>query len=65
MYFYLNDHYMAATDYVDALDAGIEPEPDSQYFVAPYIQEIFSEVVETKRPDIAAIIKNKTSMYLS
>ncbi len=63
--FYLNDHYMISSDYTDALDVGMTPEPDSQYWVAPFIQKAFSEIVEARRPDIAKLIKSKTSMHLA
>jgi hypothetical protein len=62
--FYLNDHYMMASDYVDCLDCGLTPEKDSQYYVAPFIQEIFNGVIKKNRMDIAIEIKNKTPMLL-
>lgn len=62
--FYLNDHYMMSSDYVDSLDCGLTPEEDSQYFVAPFIQKIFDNVIKKNRMDLAEAIKNKTSMKL-
>lgn len=62
--FYLNSHYMISSDYTDALDVGLVPEPDSQYWVAPFIQKVFTEVIDVKRPDVAALIKKNTSMQL-
>jgi hypothetical protein len=61
--FYLNDHYMMSSDYVDYLDMGMQPVEGSQYYVAPFIQEIFDELLKRNRPDIAKVIK-KTSMKL-
>ena len=55
---------MLSSDYRDSLDCGLTPEPDSEYFVAPYIQEIFDQVLVKKRPDIAAVKKSNTSMHL-
>lgn len=63
--FYLNDHYMSSSDYVDYLDMGMQPVEGSQYFVAPFIQEIFSDVLKKDRPDIAKEIKDHTSMELA
>lgn len=63
--FYLNDHYMMSRDYIDSLECGISPEPDSEYWVCPFIQEIFDSVVTKYRPDVAAAIKQKTSMHLN
>jgi len=62
--FYLNDHYLMSSDYIDSLDAGMTPEEDTQYWVAPFIQEIFDGVIKQHRPDIATEIKNKTEMKL-
>ena len=62
--FYQNDHYMMSSDYIDSLDCGLVPEEDSQYWVAPVIQNIFDKVIKANRPDIAHIIKIKTAMKL-
>ena len=62
--FYLNDHYFMSSDYVDYLDVGMTPEEDSQYWVAPFIQEVYTEIIKKYRPDIAIEIKDKTEMKL-
>ncbi|MGV8131256.1 MAG: hypothetical protein ACP5N7_04125 [Candidatus Pacearchaeota archaeon] len=62
--FYIKHQYMMSSDYVDAMDCGLSPEDGSQYFVAPFIQEIFDSVVKIKRPDIAQEIKRNTLMKL-
>ena len=62
--FYLNDHYMMSSDYVDSLESGLTPEEGSQYYVAPFIQEIFDSVIKKSRMDLAIEIKTKTSMLL-
>lgn len=62
--FSLNEYYMTSSDYVDALEMGFQPEPDSQYWVAPFIQEIFDDVVKVRRPDIVAMMKGRTCMHL-
>ncbi len=63
--FSLNGHYMSSSDYVDALECGMTPEHDSQYWVAPFVQEVFDEIIAKERPDIAATIKQETCMHLS
>lgn len=63
--FYLNEHYMSSFDYTDSLEMGTTPVEGSQYFVAPFVQEIFDKVIKPKRPEIAAEIKMKTSMTLT
>jgi hypothetical protein len=62
--FYLNDHYMMSTDYVDYLDEDMTPEEGSQYWVSPFIQNAFDKWIKPYRPDIADEIKSKTSMKL-
>ena len=62
--FFMNDHYMMASDYKDALECGSQPEPNSQYWVAPFIQEIFDEVISPRRAEITATIKGSTAMEL-
>lgn len=63
--FFLNSHYMMASDHLDALECGMQPEEDSQYWVAPFIQEIFDGFITPRRPDVAAAIKTNTAMQLS
>lgn len=63
--FFLNDHYMMSSDYLDALECNMQPEENSQYWVAPFIQDIFNEVITPERPDITAAIKANCAMQLS
>lgn len=62
--FYHNDHYMMSSDYIDNIECGLTPEDDSQYWVAPFIQDIFNKVIKVYRPDIAKTISEKTKMKL-
>ena len=62
--FYLKDQYMLSSDYVDSMDLGLTPEEDSQYLVAPFIQEIFDKVIKKNRMDLALEIKSHTAMKL-
>lgn len=62
--FYLNDYYMMASNYTDSIEMGYTPEEDSNYWVAPYIQEIFENVIKINRPDIAEEIKGHSMMQL-
>ncbi|MDP1971070.1 MAG: hypothetical protein Q8K42_09080 [Methylobacter sp.] len=63
--FYLNDHYMASSDYMDCLECSVKPEEGSQYWIAPFIQDIFDDVITKVRPDITAAIKINTEMQLA
>ena len=62
--FTVHDHYMMSTDYVDSLEVGITPEEESQYWVAPFVQEIFDKLIKVRRPDIATELKEHTTMKL-
>ena len=63
--FWISEHYMVSSDYVDSLDCGLTPEADSQHWVAPFIQEVFDDIITVRRPDIAAAIKQHTCMHLT
>lgn len=63
--FRLNDHYMVSSDYIDCLDVGLEPEPGSENWVAPFVQDIFTKLIEVKQPDVAKLIKDNTEMKLT
>lgn len=62
--FYIKDHYMMASNHIDSLDIGLTPEPDSQYWVAPFVQEIFDTVIKKTRIDLVLEIKKNTVMQL-
>ena len=62
--FFARGYYMGSSDYVDALECGQTPEPDSQYWVAPFVQDIFDHIVTQHRPDVAARIRVHTCMHL-
>jgi hypothetical protein len=62
--FYFKEEYMMSSDYVDSLDCGLTPEPDSQYFVAPFVQEIFDTLITKNRADLSTEIKKNTIMRL-
>jgi hypothetical protein len=63
--FYFKGHYMTSSDYIDALECGVEPEFNSQYWVAPFIQKVFDDIISKDLPDIYNAIKEKTCMELS
>ena len=62
--FTIKDYYMSSSDYSDYMDIGQQPPNDSQYWVAPFIQNMFDKVIKVKRPDIADEIKKTTQMKL-
>lgn len=62
--FVLNGRYMRSSGYIDCLECGMKPEEGSEYFVAPFVQEMFDNVLKRHRPDIATAIKKETAMRL-
>lgn len=62
--FYHNWQYMMSSDYLDALECQMQPEEGSQYWVAPFVQSMFDEVITPARPDLTALIKKSSSMQL-
>ncbi len=62
--FFLNQHYMTSTDYRDSLEEGLQPEENSEYWVAPFVQETFDKIIKVKRSDIAQEIRNFTILQL-
>jgi hypothetical protein len=63
--FYINNHYMMSSDYIDYLECGEEPVKDSQYWVATFVQELLTNVIDSNRHDVYSLIKSKTFMQLS
>lgn len=63
--FHVNEHYMMSSDHRDSLECGMKPEPDSEYWVAPFVQDVFDQIVGKHRPDVAAALKQHTSMHLT
>lgn len=62
--FTLNGYYMTSSDYIDSLECGITPEEGSQYYVAPFIQQVFDGIIKKHRIDLASELKNATCMKL-
>lgn len=62
--FYLVPAYMRSSDYIDSLEVGMQPEKGSEYFVAPFVQEIFDSILRKHRADLAEVIKRDTPMAL-
>lgn len=62
--FSIKQNYMMSSDYIDYLDMNMEPPENSQYWVAPFIQEIFDDVIKKYRIDLAEELKKTISMEL-
>lgn len=53
---------IASSDYVDALELGIQPVEGSQYNIAPFIQEFIDTYVIKLHPDIKNFLKDSVYM---
>lgn len=62
--FYLSDHYMMSSDYMDYMDIWETPPSWSDKWVSPFVKKIFDNFLVKKTPEIANLIRNKTSMDL-
>jgi 3D (Asp-Asp-Asp) domain-containing protein len=62
--FSVKEYYMMSSDYTDYKDMGMEAPDDSQYWVAPFIQKIFDDVIKVNRSDIAELMKQHISMEI-
>jgi hypothetical protein len=62
--FMINEHYMISSDYMDSLEMGMTPEPEAEYYVAPYIQEMFDILIKKERNDIVELLKSNINMRL-
>lgn len=62
--FFLKSHCMMASDYIDALEMGQTPETESQYWVAPFVQDAFDQFIQTTDPELSEYIKTTTDMKL-
>jgi hypothetical protein len=63
--FFLNEAYMMDSYYMDSIECGVEPEPDTQYKVAPFVKSIIDDVLSKERPDIVSVIKQHSAMHFS
>ena len=53
-----------SSDYVDALEVGLDPEPDSQYKVAPFVQKFIDEHIIKLHPELKSFLKNNVYMHI-
>ncbi len=60
----LHPEYIASSDYLDALGSGITPEENSQYWVAPIVQNIFESYIKPYSKDLSDYLININTMNL-
>lgn len=62
--FSIKEHYMSSSDYIDYLECGMQPPENSQYWVAPFVQEALDEILAKHRPDIMQYLRQNTCMQI-
>ncbi|AFJ07969.1 hypothetical protein PI172_1216 [Prevotella intermedia] len=61
--FYLNPHYLMASDYVDYMDIGLTPPKGSESWIAPYAQKAFDKYIKPY-PNLATFIKQECYLQI-
>lgn len=64
LFILIKPHYIMSSDYIDCLDFGIEPPEDSQYWVAPFIQEFIDKHIGKYNLEYKLFIKDKVCMNI-
>ncbi|MFA7105694.1 MAG: hypothetical protein WC154_00185 [Candidatus Izemoplasmatales bacterium] len=62
--FYLSPGYLASTDYVDYLDAGLTPPKGTQYIVASYLQDYIDNKIFKVNPKLKEFLVNNSCMNI-
>ncbi|MDD2530737.1 MAG: hypothetical protein PHN41_05855 [Bacteroidales bacterium] len=64
LFILVKPHYIMSSDYIDCCDFGIEPPEDSQYWVAPFIQEFIDKHIGKHNLKYKLFIKDKVYMNI-
>ena len=59
----INPHYIMASDFIDALECGRDPEKGSECWVAPFAQAIFDKYIKAYKPELATYILKTNPMH--
>ena len=59
--FFINGHFMMATDYLDSLEVGMTPPEGSERWIAPYAQQAFDYYIKP-HAELASFIKRNCSL---
>lgn len=62
--FFLKEQYMTSFDYLDSPHFETTSEADSRYEAAPFIRQVFDDILAKYRPDIATTIEEYSCMQL-
>jgi len=62
--FFLNDHYLMSSDFLDAFECGLPPEEGVQYWAAPFVQAVIDQIITPRRPDVTAALKTNSKIQI-
>ena len=60
----INPHFIMSSDYIDYCDMGMKPPDDSQYWIAPFIQEFVDENIAKYNPKLKQFLKDNIYMNI-
>lgn len=62
--FLINEHYLMSSDYIEYLEMGDIPPEGSESWVAPFIQDIYTEIIFKHFPYLGTVLKKNSKMNL-
>jgi hypothetical protein len=58
------EYLIMSSDYLDYLEVGMTPEEGSQYWVAPFVQEAFKNIIKPYSEELSGLLVKNISMKL-
>ncbi len=62
--FTINEHYMRSVDYTDSLEVGDNPDLESLFWVAPFVQSVIDEYIKCGHPEVFNYFRKKSKMKI-
>lgn len=54
----IDSSLISSTDYIDQLESGLNPTENSQYYIAPFVQDFLDQYVDQLHPDLKQYLKD-------
>ena len=54
----IDSSLISSTDYIDQLESGLKPTENSQYCIAPFVQDFLDKYVIQLHPDLKQYLKD-------
>lgn len=64
LFFSINEIYMSSTDYIDEIEAGNLPPEEYLYYVAPFIEKTYENIIKKYSPQVAEEFKKNIKMKI-